>query len=75
MEFNGGIFSFTGTRKSPLNIFRLRELTRAQSRYSDRAGRGDGVLFVIFFRNSKGWSGLEPSLTCRKGDFAEDLSG
>jgi hypothetical protein len=27
MEFNAGIFSFTGTRKSPLNIFPLRPLT------------------------------------------------
>jgi hypothetical protein len=27
MEFNAGIFSLTGTRKSPLNMFRTRELT------------------------------------------------
>jgi hypothetical protein len=27
MEFNAGIFSFTGTRKSPLNMLRTRALT------------------------------------------------
>jgi len=27
MEFNAGIFSFTGTRKSPLNMLQPRELT------------------------------------------------
>ena len=27
MEFNAGIFSFTGTRKSPLNMFPTPELT------------------------------------------------
>jgi hypothetical protein len=27
MEFNGGIFSFTGTRKNPLNMFQSRLLT------------------------------------------------
>src|SRR6516165_5282858 len=27
MEFNAGIFSFTGTRSNPLNIFQLRLLT------------------------------------------------
>jgi hypothetical protein len=63
MEFNAGIFSFTGTRKSPLNIFQLRELTRAQSRNSGRAGGVDGVRFDIFPRNTKGWSRLELSLT------------
>jgi hypothetical protein len=40
MEFNAGIFSFTGTRKSPLNMLRLRELTLAQSR--NRCGAGGG---------------------------------
>jgi hypothetical protein len=74
MEFNAGIFSFTGTRKSPLNMLRLRELTRAQSRNSCGAGGGDGVTFGIFPRFIRGWSGLELSLTCRKGDFVEDLS-
>jgi hypothetical protein len=29
---------------------------------------------AIFPRKHKGWSGLEPSLTCRQGDFGEDLS-
>ena len=75
MEFNAGIFSFTGTRKSPLNMFRVHELTLAQSRDGCGAGGGDGVLFDIFPRNTKGWSGLKHPLTCRQGDFAEDLSG
>jgi hypothetical protein len=74
MEFNAGISSFTGTRKSPLNMFRLHELTRAKSLNSGRTGGGDGVRFGIFLRIIRGWSGPEISLTCRQGDFAEDLS-
>ena len=74
MEFNAGIFSFTGTSKSPLNMFRLRELTLARGRNSCGAGGGDGVPSGIFPAIIKGWSGLELSLTCRQGDFAEDLS-
>ena len=74
MEFNARIFSFTGTRKSPLNMFRLRKLTLAHSPNSCRAGGGDGVPFGIFLAIIKGCSGLELSLTCRQGDFAEDLS-
>ena len=74
MEFNGGIFSFTGTRKSPLNIFRLRELTRAKSRKSCGAGVGDAVRFDIFPRNTKGRGRLKLPLTCRQDDFGEDLS-
>jgi hypothetical protein len=68
------LFSFTGTRKSPLNMFRLRELTLARSRDSCGAGGGEGVPFGIFPRIFKGWSGLTLSLTCRQGDFAEDLA-
>jgi hypothetical protein len=74
MEFNAGIFAFTGTSKSPLNMLRLRKLTLARSRNSRGAGGGDGVPFGIFPRFIRGWSGLELSLTCRQGDFAEDLS-
>ena len=58
MEFNAGIFSFTGTRKNPLNMFRLRELTLARSRNSCGAGGGDSVPFGIFTAIIKGWSGL-----------------
>jgi hypothetical protein len=71
--YNAGIFSFTGTRKNPLNMFRLRKLTPARSRISCGAGGGDGVangIFPIFIR---GWSALKLSLACRKDDFAEDL--
>jgi hypothetical protein len=35
---------------------------------------GDGVPFGTFSLNYKNWSRLELSLTCRQGDFAEDLS-
>jgi hypothetical protein len=55
-------------------MFRLRKLTPARSRISCGACGGYGVvngIFPIFIRD---WSGLEPSLTCRQGDFAEDLS-
>jgi hypothetical protein len=61
MEFNAGIFSFTGTRKNPLNMLRLRELTPAKSRNSSRAG--EGVPCDIFPRNTKGWSRLKLPLT------------
>jgi hypothetical protein len=53
----------------------MRQCAPAQSRNSGRAGGGDGVPFGIFPRNSKGWSGLAISLTCRQDVFAEDLSG
>jgi hypothetical protein len=46
----------------------------ARSRNSRGAGGGDGVPFGIFPTIIKGWSGLELSLTCRQGEFAEDLS-
>ena len=55
-------------------MFRLRKLTLARSQNSCGAGGGDGVPFGIFLAIIKGWSGLELSLTCRQGDFAEDLS-
>jgi hypothetical protein len=55
-------------------MFPLRELTFARSRNSCGAGGGDGVPFGIFLAIIKGWSGLELSLTCRQGDFADDLS-
>jgi hypothetical protein len=50
----------------------------ARSRNRCGTGGGDGVPFGIFHRNYlaiiKGWSGLELSLTCLQGEFAEDLS-
>jgi hypothetical protein len=54
-------------------MFRLRKLTLSRSRNSCGAGGGDGVPFGIFPTIIKGWSGLELSLTCRQGEFAEDL--
>ena len=44
MEFNAGIFSFTGTRKNPLNIFRPRLLTM----WAPLAPWAAGVAFVIY---------------------------
>jgi hypothetical protein len=55
-------------------MFRLCELTLARSRKSRGAGGGEGVPLGIFPAIINGWSGLELSLTCRQGDFAEDLS-
>jgi hypothetical protein len=55
-------------------MFALRKLTLARSRNGCRTGSGDGVPLVFFSYSIKGWSGLELSLTCRQGDFAEDLS-
>jgi hypothetical protein len=55
-------------------MLRLRELTLALSRNSRGAGGGDGVPFGIFPRSISGLSGLMLSLTCRQGDFADDLS-
>jgi hypothetical protein len=54
-------------------MLRLRELTLARSRNSCGEGGGDGVRFGIFPTIIKGWSGLELSLTCQQGEFAEDL--
>jgi hypothetical protein len=50
------------------------QVNAARSRNSCGAGGGDGVPFGIFPTIIKGWSGLELSLTCRQGEFAEDLS-
>jgi hypothetical protein len=61
-------------RKSPLNIFWLRELTLALSRNNCDAGGGDGVPCGIFSLIIKSLTELKLLLTCRQGDFAEDLS-
>jgi len=55
-------------------MFRHRELTLAKSRNSRVADAEMASRPVLFPRIIKGWSGLELSLTCRQGDFAEDLS-
>ena len=46
----------------------------ARSRNSCGAAGGDGVPFGIFHRIISGLSGLELSLTCRQGAFAERSS-
>jgi hypothetical protein len=65
---------FTETRKNPLNMFRLRELTTAQSPEPLRRRRLRCVLFVVFPHNHCNFQGLALSLTFRQGDFADDLS-
>jgi hypothetical protein len=54
-------------------MFLDQRVNAARSRNSG-AGGGDGVPVSIFPTIIKGWSGLELSLTCRQGEFAEDLS-
>jgi hypothetical protein len=49
-------------------------INHASGRNSRGAGGRDGVPFDIFPRIINGLLGLELSLTCRKGAFAEDLS-
>ena len=46
----------------------------ALSRNAIGAGGADAVASGIFPIFIRGWSGLTLSLTCRQGDFAEDLS-
>jgi hypothetical protein len=55
-------------------MFRHRELTLAKSRNSTAQAAAMASRSVFFPAIIKGWSGLELSLTCRQGDFAEDLS-
>ena len=55
-------------------MFHLRELTLARSRNSCGTGGGDGVPLGIFPRNDQGLERVGAALTCRQGDFAEDLS-
>jgi hypothetical protein len=58
-------------------MFRLRELTRERTKWLRRR-LGDGVPFDVFPRYYlaiiKDWSRPKLSLTCRQGDFVEDLS-
>jgi hypothetical protein len=49
-------------------------INHARSGNSSGAGSRKGVPFGIFPYSIKGWRGLKHSLTCRQGDFAEDLS-
>jgi hypothetical protein len=49
-------------------------INHARGRNSSGAGGRDGVAFGIFPYSIKGSRKLELSLTCRQGDFAEDLS-
>jgi hypothetical protein len=55
-------------------MFRHRELTLAKSRNSTAQAAAMASRSVLFPRIIKGWRGLELSLTCRQGDFAEGLS-
>jgi hypothetical protein len=53
-------------------MFRLCEINHACGRNSRGAGGGAGVPFDVFASITRGWSGLELSLTCPQGDIAED---
>jgi hypothetical protein len=55
-------------------MFRLRKLTPARSQIRCGAGAANGFANGIFLIFIKSLSGLDLSLTCRQGDFAEDLS-
>jgi hypothetical protein len=55
-------------------MFRLRELTLARTPGTAAAQAAMASPLGIFPAIVKGWSGLTLSLTCRQGDFAEDLS-
>jgi hypothetical protein len=55
-------------------MFPLGELTLANSWNGCGTGGCNCVPFGIFPGIIRGWSGLELSLTCRQGDFAENLS-
>jgi hypothetical protein len=55
-------------------MFRHGELRLAKGRNSTAQAAAMASRSVLFSRIIKGWSGLTLSLTCRKGDFAEDLS-
>jgi hypothetical protein len=55
-------------------MFRHGELTLARSRNSTAQAAAMASRSVLFPRIIKDWSGLELSLTCRQGDFADDLS-
>jgi len=63
-----------GVETAPLNMLRLRELTLAKSRDRTAQAAAMASRSVFFPRIIKGWSGLELSLTCRQGDFADNLS-
>ena len=54
MEFNAGIFSFTGTRKNPLNIFWLRLLTLTA--LARDAGRAPHALSGAGLVNLRSWN-------------------
>ncbi len=73
MEFNTGIYPFTGTSKSPLNMFQLRDLTILGSRNSAAEAEATASR-TVFSCDFKGLSRLKLSLTRRQGDFAEYYS-
>ena len=71
MEFNAGIFSFTGTRSSPLNMFRAYELTtRGGGTEAARAAAMacHAVFFLAFVQQYQGLerSGAVVNLTARR---------
>jgi len=75
MEFNAGIFPFTGTRSNPLNMFRHRELTLAKSRTAAAQAAAMASRSALFPSIIRGWSGLELPLTRRQDEIGEDPTG
>ena len=59
MEFNAG-FSFTGTRKSPLNMLWPRELTKPAPARGRGAGSREAVHLDVFCIDIKGLLALTP---------------
>jgi hypothetical protein len=55
-------------------MFRLQKLTPALSRNSRGAVGGDGVPFGLFPHMYQGLERAPLSLTCRQGDFVDNLS-
>jgi hypothetical protein len=55
-------------------MFPTRELTTRAAGIEAAQAAAMAFPSGIFPRKYKGWSGPEPSLTCRQGDFGEDLS-
>jgi hypothetical protein len=55
-------------------MFQPRELTTRAAETAAAQAAAMASRSIFFLAIIKGWSGLELSLTCRQGEFAEDLS-
>jgi len=73
MEFNAGIFPFTGTRSNP--YVSASRINACEEPDSCGAGGGDGLPSALFPSIIRGWSGLELPLTRRQDEIGEDPTG